>query len=232
MLSGSIISEVKICPLLLNSVGEEQGAGDTDGHILHSSNDGTSKDSKSRDATENEKSKIVVRAKAEKARINDLVQELRSETGEKYETAKSNYGFVDNSEFKTTADLLIKDAGKIDAKLSEIIKNPSSIKVIDTNDVGFEGTYNIITVEISMTTTYLNGSSVSGLIHEISHSFCVEHPNGGYHFNKKEISIRANNARYRPFYTDTQALDSQRLDRAALYKNVYTLDFVLQNKRL
>ena len=97
---------------------------------------------------------------------------------------------------------------------------------------GKSSIYNTITGEISMTTTYLNGSSVSGLIHEISHSFGGEHQNGGYHFNKKNISIRANNARYRPFYTDTQALDSQRLDRAALYKNVHTLDFVLQNKRL
>jgi hypothetical protein len=153
------------------------------------------------------------------------------EQGSLYDTAKSNYGFVDKGEFRTTAQKLIKDAGEIDAKLADIISNPSQIKVIDSTDVGFEGQYHTITKEISMTTSYLDGNTVTGMIHEISHSFGGEHLDGGCFNNRDEVKNRSADTRYKPWPTDVKSLLLQQTDRQSLYNNVYTLDFTLSGKR-
>jgi hypothetical protein len=82
-----------------------------------------------------------------------------------------------------------------------------------------------------MTTSYLDGNSVNGMIHEIGHSFGGEHLDGGYWHNKSELGIVSGNARQRPFHNDSEGLRDQKLDRIDLYNNVYTLDFTLRGKR-
>nr|WP_275442974.1 RHS repeat-associated core domain-containing protein [Pseudoalteromonas sp. OOF1S-7] len=222
---------------------KEQGNSETDGNSgekVNKSGKGEVDSHGTRSPTDAQKKQIIGRATTEQKNIREFISSMEARSGEYYELAKHNFGFEKGDMFGSidglkgsVGDLLIARAQELDDKLSEIISNPSKIRVFDgssdLNAIEYNGQ---IAVNADVYLKAFVPDAQAAITHELMHVGGIHHRGWGMDAAFSSLSKTSGVANFGTVPWDKSGLALIQSSRVNLFNNSYTLDFTLRKIKL